>query len=69
MTLKEAYVIFFGAQYGKMKINESYIRSKLTEEIVKRQYRKLVKKYHPDLHNNDKEIFALIYRSYLVPFY
>ena len=60
MTLKEAYVIFFGAQYGKMKINESYIRSKLTEEIVKRQYRKLVKKYHPDLHNNDKE-----YESYL----
>ena len=60
MTLKEAYIIFFGAQYGKMKINESYIRSKLTEEIVKRQYGKLVKKYHPDLHNNDEK-----YESYL----
>lgn len=29
--------------------------AELSVEILKKQYKKLVKKYHPDLHHNDKE--------------
>lgn len=52
MTIQEAYYIFYG-QTTK-EITREVIEKELTKEIVIKDYRKLSKKYHPDL-NKGKE--------------
>ncbi|MBQ8218860.1 MAG: DnaJ domain-containing protein [Bacilli bacterium] len=61
MTITEAYIIFFGKTNDI--IDEEYIQEKLTEAIVKEKYRKLTKKYHPDLHIEDKEYYTNEYKK------
>ena len=52
MTIQEAYYIFYGPT--TKEITREVIEKELTKEIVIKDYRKLSKKYHPDL-NKGKE--------------
>ena len=52
MTIQEAYEIFYGKT--KIKISKEMIEKNYTDEIIKKDYRKLTLKYHPDIHNGEE---------------
>lgn len=50
-----ADIYFDSRERGYLKIMEISPESPISVDDIKKQYKKLVKKYHPDLNNNDKQ--------------
>ena len=61
MNLKEAYTLYFGKT--DEIINERFISSELTKEIVKQKYRQLMRTNHPDAHPEATEKYNEITRK------